>query len=172
MLGFYENFPQNIHLSDLFTSSLPKKKLQQKLTRVLQEANRKAFSFEEVGNPTVPNCSVIFEFGIADEDGFNFIDKDEAQKMLNTIVAESLRVMDFFCGIRYYKNVAEKKKPLKFDYYMMRIGFGEDNAVELQVAHERGPRYLSPEDLANFLVSKINGASAKKVLKPREAEQT
>ncbi len=172
MLGFYENFPQNIHLSDLFTSSLPKKKLQQKLTRGLQEANRKTFSFEEVGNPTVPNCSVIFEFGIAEAENFNFIDEAEAQKMLNAIEHEPLKVMDLFCGIRYYKKTETKKKPLKFDYYMMRIGFGEDNAVELQVAHERGPRYLSPEDLANFLVCKVNGTSAKKVLKPREPEPT
>jgi hypothetical protein len=168
MLGFYENFPANIHRADLFTSSLSKNKLQQRLTRVLHEANCRTFSFEEVGNPTVPNSSVIFEFGIADTGGFNFIDEAEAKKMLSAIAHEPLRLMDLFCGIRYYKKTAEKKSPLKFDYYMMRIGFGENSAVELQVCHERGPRYLSPEDLVNFVVGKVNGASARKILKPNE----
>jgi hypothetical protein len=53
---------------------------------------------------------------------------------------------------------------------MMRIGFGENNTVELQVFHERGPRYISPEELVNFVVGKVNDGSARKILKPTEAD--
>jgi hypothetical protein len=168
MLGFYENFPGNIHRTDIFTSSLSKRKLQQRLTQALQKVNRKNLSFEEIGNPSIPNCTVIFEWGIADAEGFNYIDEEEAQKILNAIAHEPFRTIDFFCVIRYYKNAAAKKTPLKFDYYMMRMGFGENNSVEFQVFHERGPRYVSPEDLVKFLVCKVNEASARKILKLTE----
>jgi hypothetical protein len=73
-------------------------------------------------------------------------------------------VMDLFCAVRYYKNKTEKKAPLKFDYYMMRAVFGKDS-MEMRVFHERGLRYISPEDIVTFLVNKINEASARKILK-------
>ena len=72
-LGSTKTFPSNIHRTETFTSSLSKRKLQQKITQVFQEVNRKTFSFEEVGNPTVPNCTVIFEFGIADAENFSYL---------------------------------------------------------------------------------------------------
>ncbi len=49
----------------------------------------------------------------------------------------------------------------------MRSTFDE-KAMELRVLHERGPRYISPEDLTSFLVKKLNESSAKKILKPVE----
>ena len=72
--------------------------------------------------------------------------------------------MDFFCAIRYYKGNGEKKTALKFDYYMLRTIFGKDT-LEVQVFHERGPRYVSPEDLTMFVFNRINEASNRKVLK-------
>ena len=54
--------------------------------------------------------------------------------------------------------------PLRFDYYMMRVAFGK-NVVEIRVFHERGPRYVSPEDLVAFFVTKVNETSKRKILK-------
>jgi hypothetical protein len=127
--------------------------------------NSKTFSFEDVGNPTVPGCTVIFEFGIADSNSFTFIDEEEAKKMLTALSDEPCRVMDFFCAIRYYKDYASAKKPLKFDYFMARFVFTEESQMELQVFHERGPRYVSPRDLITFLQKKINEGSAMGKLK-------
>jgi hypothetical protein len=164
MLGLYENFPENIHRIESFTSSLSSKKLQQRLIQVLHEINRKTFSFEEIAHPTVPECAVIFELGIADAKSFNYIDEEETNKVLNALKKEPFQVMDLFCAVRYYKNKTEKKTPLKFDYYIMRAVFGK-NAMEMRVFHERGLRYISPEDIVTFLVNKINEASARKILK-------
>ena len=76
--------------------------------------------------------------------------------------------MDIFCAIRYYKKVQdEKKRPLRFDYYMLRFLFNK-NTVEMLVLHERGPRYVSPEEIITFLANKINEAFSKKVLKSLE----
>lgn len=165
-LGFYENFPTNIHRVDSFNSTLSIKQLQQKLIQVFFEINRKEFSFEEVANPTVPQGRVIFEFGLAESEGFNYIDEEEAKKALNFLAKERLHSMDFFCSIRYYKGNGEKKTPLKFDYYMLRTIFSKDT-FEVQVFHERGPRYISPEELTAFIFTKINESSNRnrKILK-------
>jgi hypothetical protein len=163
MIGFYENFPVNIHLIETFTTPLSNTKLQVKLIQVLHDVNRRTFSFEEVSCPTVPECTIIFEVGLADAGSFNYIDEDETRKVLTALRRASFQTMDFFCAVRYYKGNGEKK-PLKFDYYMMRAVFGK-NAVEIRVFHERGPRYISPEDIVTFLVNKINATSTRKILK-------
>jgi hypothetical protein len=169
MLGFYENFPEGVHRTELFTSALTNKKLQQKLIHVISEINRKTLSFEEIANPTVPECTIIFEVGIADAKSFSYIDEEEAKKALDVLKKEPFRTLDFFCVVRYYKGRTEKKTPLKFDYYIVRFEFGK-GMLEIRVFHERGPRYISPEEIANFLVSQINKASAKKILKPVVAD--
>ena len=163
-LGFYENFPSNIHMVESFNSTLSSKQLQQKLIQVFYDVNRKEFSFEEVANPTIPECKLIFELGLAEAESFNYIDEEELGKALNLLAKERLHTMDFFCAIRYYKGNAEKKTALKFDYYLLRTVYSRD-AFEIQVFHERGPRYISPEDLALFIFNKINEAAKRKVLK-------
>jgi len=167
MLGFYENFPANIHRIENFTSLLSSRKLQQRLIQVLHDINRETFSFEEVAYPTVPECTIIFEVGLADAKSFNYIDEEETKRALSALRKATFQTMDFFCAVRYYKGVA--KAPLKFDYYLMRFVFGK-NSVEIQVFHERGPRYISPEDIITFLVNKIDEASARKILKKIESD--
>jgi hypothetical protein len=159
-LGFYENFPTGIHRIDTFSSTLSNKLLQQKLFQVFYEVNHREFTFEEVANPTVPQGKVIFEFGVAEAGNFNFIDEEELKKMLDFLAKERLASMDFFCSIRYYKIEGEKKNPLKFDYYMLRTIFSK-GTFEVQVFHERGPRYISPEELTTFIYYKINEVSSK-----------
>jgi len=168
-LGFYENFPLNIHMVESFNSALSSKKLQQRLIQVLYEVNRKEFSFEEAANPTIPECKLIFEFGLADAEGFNYIDEEEVKKVRNLLEKENLRTMDFFCVIRYHKR--EKKSALKFDYYLLRTLYDRD-IFEIQVFHQKGPRYVSPEDLTLFVFNKTNEASSRKILKKQTSSIT
>ncbi len=166
-LGFYEKFPSSIHRIDSFISTLSTRQLQQKLIQVFHKVNNNEFTFEEVANPTVPQGTIIFEFGIAESGDFNFIDDEELKKTMKSLTKELLRTMDFFCSIRYYKYTGEKRSPLKFDYYILRTVFGK-GIFEVQVFHERGPRYISPEELTTFIYNKINETSSsknKKVLK-------
>ena len=171
MLGFYDNFPVNIHRIDTFSTTFSNKKLQQRLIQVFREINRRSFSFEEIAYPTVPECTIIFEAGLADAKSFNYIDEEEAKKVLRVLRKGALRSMDFFCAVRYYKGTEEKKAPLKFDYYMMRALFGK-NVVEIRVFHERGPRYISPEDIITFLVNEVNKTSSRRILKRLKVEPT
>ena len=169
MMAAYEHFPElKIHQKEFFTSALSNKKLQQRLMQVFRNVNGKTFTFEEIGNPTVPGCTVIFELGIADAKSFSYIDEEETRKVLTALKKEPFRMMDFFCAIRYYKDYASNKKPLKFDYYMARFIFAEENMLEIQIFHERGPRYIPPKALVTFLLERINEKSAKVILKKAE----
>lgn len=169
MLGLYENFPVNIHRIETFTTYLSSKRFQQRLTQVLYEINRRKFSFEEIAYPTVPECTIIFEAGLADAESFNYIDEDETRKVFTFLKKASFQTMDFFCAVRYYKGTTETKTPLRFDYYLLRIIFGR-NSLEMQVFHERGPRYISPEDIVTFLAKELNKNSTRKTLKRLEKE--
>ena len=169
MFGFYENFPENIHYTESFTCSVSRKSMQQKIIKVFHEMNLSTFTFEEIGSPAVHQSSIIFEFGVAEAGNFIFLNETETKKVLDALDRRTLQVMDLFCAIRYYKNQQSKKTPLRFDYYMMRMVFGKEKSVELQVFHDRGPRYISPEELVTFLSRKINGSTARKILTPIES---
>ena len=162
--GFYENFPKNVHKTASFTTPISSKRLQQTLIQICHETNNKTFNLEDIADPSIPQCTAIFEFGIAETNNFNYLDNEETNKALKTIKKKPLQTIDFFCAIRYYRRQNEKKIPLKFDYYMVRFTFHK-NSLEAQIFHERGPRYISPEDIAHFFTNKINQTFSRKVLK-------
>jgi hypothetical protein len=168
MLGLYENFPENIHRVDHYTSSLSSQKLQRKLVQALRDANHRQFSFEEVSHPTLGQCTVIFEFGLAENESFNYLDAEETKRVLDALKKQVFQLLDFFLAVRYYKDAATGKMPLRFDYYMVRFAFTAVESVELRVFHERGPRYVSPEDIGNFIERQVNGPSARKILTKTE----
>jgi hypothetical protein len=160
MLGKYENFPLITHFLKKFSSTTSIKQLQQKLLQTLKETNRKKFHFEDISIPTIPNSEIIFEFGIAEEENFNFLDDQELNRALNMLRGKTL---DFFCAVRYYKIDGEKKIALKFDYYIFRVSFAAKE-IEFRVFHKQGPRYINPEELVTMIVNKINSAATRKII--------
>ncbi|NWF87318.1 hypothetical protein HXY32_05870 [Candidatus Bathyarchaeota archaeon] len=167
MLGVYEQFPLNVHKIKTFTTSISIKKLQQTLIQTFYKINNKDFKLEDIALPSLPQCIAIFEFGIAEANNFNYLNEEETNKGLRAIRKKPFQVLDFFCALRYYKINNEKKTPLKFDYYMIRFIFNK-NLIKMQVFHEKGPRYASPEDIANFIADKTNENFSKKALKTLE----
>jgi hypothetical protein len=163
-LGIFDNFPPNIQYVQSFTSNIPSRQLQQSLIQVFFEVNNKKFSFEEVGHPTIPGCQIIFEFGLADADCFNYIDDEELKKAMDLLANQILENMDFFCVVRYYKGEGLERRPLKFDYYLIRTVYNR-SVFEIQVYHKKGLRYFPPEDLSLFIFNKLNAASNRKTLK-------
>jgi hypothetical protein len=162
MLGKYENFPLNVHFLKSFSSTLNSKQLQQKLIKTLNDLNRKPFRFEEITIPTIPNSEVLFEFGIAEEKCFNFLDAQEVKRALNMLKTAQV-LLDFFCVIRYYRCHSQKRTALKFDYYIFRVNFTAKTA-EFRIFHKQGPRYVTPEDLVTVITDNINKTSVKQVL--------
>ncbi|MEM1539361.1 MAG: hypothetical protein QXK33_02970 [Candidatus Bathyarchaeia archaeon] len=164
MLGFYKNFPQYVHKVARFSTSISNKKLQHAIIQTLHKINKESFNLNEVAKPSIPQCISIFEFGIAEAESFNYLDQEEAEKVLESLHRKPLQVMDFFCAIRYYRVKDEGCAPLKFDYYMLRFLFDRD-FMEVQIFHERGPRHVLPEDIINLIIGKINESFPKKALK-------
>ena len=164
MLGFYENFPPYAHRVERFAIAVSNRKFQQMLVQTLYKINGKVFKFEEVAKPPISNCSVIFEFGVADGDGFNYLDLEELNRVMEVVRKKPLQIMDFFCAVRYYSEKNGKKTHLKFDYYMIRLIFSESR-VEFYTFHERGLGHLLPEDIINLIVARVNEVSSRKVLK-------
>lgn len=162
-LGYHENFPKQVHRVEGYNTHLTAKQLQEKILQTLQGVNGKEFRFEEVAIPTVPDGLVIFEFGLADGQSFSYLDEVTLETAVDNLSKE-VQSLDFFCAIRYYKSVGDKKTPLKFDYYLIRTLYVK-GVLELQVYHERGPRYVAPEDLTEFLFNQINANQTRKVLK-------
>lgn len=164
MLGVYEHFPELIHKTAIFASSVSSKRLQQILVQILHRLNNEDLHLEEITYPSIPQCTTVFEFGIAEASNFNYLDEEETSRLLKTIHKTAFQSMDFLCDIRYYKTHNEKKTPLRFDYYILRFKFTE-NQTEMQIFHEKGSRYVTPEDITKFIVTRINGKFAKKALK-------
>jgi len=168
MLGFYTNFPQNIHKAETFSTSISTKKLEQVLVETLYRLNSETLSLEEVAAPSIPDCKVIFEVGVAEGNDFNYLDSEERERLLSALNKKLFQVMDFLCVIRYNKMQEKRKTRTRFDYYMLRLMFGE-NLTEIQVSHERGIRHTSPDDIVKLVLNRVNAAFSKRVLKPSEA---
>ena len=161
--GFYRHFPEISHKLVSFVASASDKKVQEALVNTLKKTNAKTFSLDALTDPSVENCSVTFEFGIAEDNDFSFLNEEESERARRIIRTEPLQILDVVCAIRYHRCVEGKKVPLKFDYYMVRFRFDEYRVI--QVFHERGPGYLSPKDVINFLLTELNSSSQKKLLR-------
>jgi hypothetical protein len=168
MLGFYANFPRNIHRAETFSALSSYKKLQQALVETLYGLNSENLDLEEVTTPSVPNCKIVVEIGVAEDNGFNYLDTEEKERMLSALKKRPFQVMDFLCVFRYHRMQLERKTRMRFDYYMLRFVFGA-NHMEIRVFHERGLMYTSPDDIARLVVNKINAAFSKRVLRHFEA---
>jgi hypothetical protein len=167
MLGFYNNFPRSVHKTVRFLASVSERTLQKALVEAFHRLNKGTFSLEEVATPSIPQCTVIFEFGVAEDDDFNYLDDEERDRLLKIIRKKPFSTLDFLCVIRYYKLKGEARRPLRFDYYMLRFTFRK-RIGRMRVFHEKGLMYVSPKDLPWFMVDKINAQFSRTVLRAQE----
>jgi len=167
MFGFYEAFPHQVHKTKHFVTSISSRKLQQILLQLLSGLNKITLRLEDVGTPSMTDYVTFFEFGIAEDNGFNYLNDEETAKALKIVQKAPLQILDLLCAVRFYRTENEKRKPLRFDYYMLRFTFNP-KFLELQLFHERGPMHILPEEFIEFIAKKINetfGRRAVKLLK-------
>ncbi|MFB0567709.1 MAG: hypothetical protein ACETVM_03905 [Candidatus Bathyarchaeia archaeon] len=156
MLGRYENFPQVIHGIARFTFPSSKQQLQKAILEVAHQLNHEVYRVKDFTPFLTSNCRVSFEFGIAEDMTFSYLDKEELERFRKQIETKPLRIIDIFSVIRYrIINTKGKRTPLKFDYNMLRFAFSR-KTMELLVSHERGNQRISLEDFITFLTNKIN----------------
>jgi len=167
LLGYYSNFPTNIHGIARYNYQTSTQKLQKAIVHVFYQLNRETHDLKTVTRSSPANCRLSFELGVAEQDAFNFLEKEELEKFLRRIeeVKEPLRILDFFCVTRYHTtNSNGKRKPLRFDYALLRYAFYR-RTMELFIVHERGTQRIPLEDLATFLTKRINDELSRKGIK-------
>lgn len=165
MLGRYENFPQVIHGIARFTFPSSTQRLQQAILETVHQLNHEVCSIKDFTPFLTSECEVSFEFGVAEEVTFNYLDKEELERFQKHIETKPLRIIDMFSVIRYHTiNAKGKRTPLKFDYNMLRFTFSR-KTMELRVSHERGNQHISMEDFIVFLTNKINEKLKREVQK-------
>jgi hypothetical protein len=163
-LGLYQHFPATLHNVVPFTFTIPNRKIQQALVQTIRKLNGENLKLEDMAYPSLRECTIILEFGIAQGDSFTYLDDEETARVMKSTNKAPLPVMDFVCSVRYYRVREGKMLPLRFDYYMLRFAF-EKGYGEMQVSHERGPRHVTPEDIANLIMNRINESSSRRIVK-------
>jgi len=169
LLGRYENFPEVVHSVARFTYHSTERKLQQAILCALHQLNQEKYDLDAMTPFSTPKCEVSFEFGVAEGTTFNYLDREELEKLQKDIKKEALLTLDVFCVVRYHTLKEGRRKPLKFDYQMLRFTF-QKNRAELQIAHERGTRRVCLEDLVNFILKRVDQELSKTQLKPLKLE--
>lgn len=164
MLGVYSDFPTDIHKIVNFETSISETRLQKTLVEVFYRLNSEESALKEIAYPSLPQCMIGFEFGIAEGKDFNYLDTHEKDRLLAATQKKPLPSMDFLCITRYYRVQGQKRRPLKFDHYMLRFRFAK-KALQMQVFHEKGPMHLSTKDLPLFITKIVNSEFPKRVIK-------
>jgi hypothetical protein len=150
LIGLYENFPDVHHGIAHFLGTVPTQDLQRTLLQFLRKLNEKN-----------ENLS------LADGLTFDYLNEENYKHCLNEISKNVLPALDLFIVVRYYVPDGAKRKPLKFDYYLVRILFREQEH-EILVHHEKGPRHLAVEELIDFYFNRINRELKAQKLNPLE----
>jgi len=170
LLGFYRGFPEIPHAKATFTSATPAKTLQKAIAKVAGDMNTQEFVLDTIAHETSDNCNVGFELGIAESTTFNYLTSEEVNRFITSLTQKkSVLNIDLLCIVKYHLASREKRRPLKFDYYLLRFIFRRPQA-QLRVFHERGAQHLSIEELVEFLTKQINIELEKMKAKPLRLE--
>lgn len=166
MLGRYENFPNTVHGVASFIFRGPVKSVQQAILCALHRLNSEVHDLGAVTSYLKRKCEVSFEFGVAEGDAFNFLDKNELEHCLRDIKEKEFQTLDFFFVVRYHTTRdGGGRVPLRFDYHVLRFMFQED-CLEMQVRHEKGARRVQLDDLVDFIAKRINAELSRRRLNP------
>jgi hypothetical protein len=166
LLGFYENFPENVHAVALFDYQDSAKEVQKAILCTFHNLNHEKCDLGAVTPYLKQNCEVGFEFGVADGFDFNFLDKNELDQCLRSVAEKELKTLDFFFAVRYHLiREAGKRVPLRFDYHVIRFSF-QESGLQMRIRHERGTQRVTLDDLTNFMAKRINAELSRRRLTP------
>lgn len=170
MLGRYKGFPEVTHGRARFICQGSVRDVQQAMLSSFHRLNQETCRLDAIAPHMSLDCKVGFDFGVAEDMVFNYLDKQELDRFRKDINEEELPIMDLFCAVHYHAvNNNGKRVPLKFDYHLIRFIFHRDS-VSLWIRHERGPQRVPLEELITFIVNGINEELSQSQIKPLRLE--
>lgn len=166
MLGRYENFPENVHGIASFNFQDSVKSVQQAILCAFHRLNYEIHYLGAVTPYLRQKCDVSFEFGIAEGNIFNFLDKNEIDRSLQDIEENEFQTLDFFFVVRYHSTEdSSERVPLRFDYHLLRLKF-QEQYLEMWIRHEKGTQRVQVDDLIDFIAKRINDEIFRRRLNP------
>ena len=166
MLGYYENFPENVHALASFDYQESAKDVQKAILCAFHNLNHEICDLGSVTPYLKQNCEVSFEFGVAEGNDFSFLDQKELDQCLDSVDEKELRTLDFFFVVRYHLVKEDGRRvPLRFDYHVFRFIF-QQGGLEMRIRHERGSQRVTLEELTDFITKKINAELSRRRLTP------
>lgn len=154
MFGKFENFPKVVQGSAGYRYNTSKIEIQRIIIKVLYKINERK-RINNISDIKNKNLKIKIDIGIADGSIFNYFDNELLKYYLKNFYNLKFDLLDFFCIICYYSKKNTKYKPLKFDYYILRIEL-VDHIIRIQIYHEKGPRRVSIEELITYITNIIN----------------
>ncbi|HSQ53511.1 MAG TPA: hypothetical protein VLM82_03610 [Acidobacteriota bacterium] len=166
MLGRYKNFPENVHSVASFGHQNSTKDVQKAILSAFHRLNNEVCDLDEITPFLTQKCEVGFEFGVAKDIDFNFLDQKEVDECLKFVDENELKKLDFFFVVQYHLVKEDGKRvPLRFDYHVLRFIF-QGSGLEMRIRHEKGTQRVTPDDLAAFIIEKINTELSQRQLSP------
>ncbi|HDQ06399.1 MAG TPA: hypothetical protein ENN36_06740 [Candidatus Bathyarchaeota archaeon] len=166
MLGRYKNFPENVHGVALFEHLDSAKEVQKAILCTFYRLNQETVDLSAVTPYLKQDCTVGFEFGVADGVDFNFLDQKELEQCLKSVDETEMETIDFFLAVRYHRiGDGGKQIPLKFDYHVLRFAF-QEGGLELLIRHEKGTMRIALDELTAFISKRINAELSQKQVTP------
>ncbi len=169
MLGRYKGFPEVTHGRARFICQGSLGDVQHAMLSSFHQLNQETCRLNAIAPHMSLDCEVGFDFGVAEDMVFNYLDKQELDRFRKAINKEELPIIDLFCAVHYHTVNNGKRVPLKFDYHLIRFIFHR-NSVNLWIRHERGPQRVPLEELLTFLANRINEELSKSRIKPLSLE--
>lgn len=168
MLGRYKGFPEVTHGRARFIHQGSIGDVQQSMLSSFHQLNQETRRLNAIAPHMSLDCEVGFDFGVAEDMVFNYLDKQELDRFRKAINKEELPIIDLFCAVHYHiVSKKGKRVPLKFDYHLIRFIFHR-NRVNLRIRHERGPQRVPLEELITFVVNRVNEELSQNQLEPLE----
>ena len=166
MLGRYDGFPEATHGHARFICQGSVKDVQHAMLSSFHRLNHKVCCLDAIAPHVSLDCEVGFDFGVAEDMVFNYLDKQELDRLKKGINKEELPIIDFFCAFHYHAvNKSGKRVPLKSDHHLIRFIFHRDR-VNLWIHHERGSQRVPLEEAITFVVNRINEELSRNRVKP------
>jgi hypothetical protein len=166
LFGRYEHFPESIHAIALFNYQGSADNIQQAILCELHHLNHEVYDLGAVTPYLNQKCEVSFEFGVAEDNVFNFLDEKELEQCLKHVSKKKLQTLDFFSVVRYHVfKEGNKRIPLRFDYHVLRYTFSK-GCLEMRIRHEKGAQRIPLDELTNFLSKRVNAELSRKKLNP------
>jgi hypothetical protein len=156
-LGTVDSFPTILHARASFSFDINPESLQRALVSMLASLrlNPRSREITVADRAGYLNGQLFFRLGIGNGDGFDTLDSEEDERILNRIENRGpLNILDLLFQLHYSIGDGRQHK-VHEDHYITRLAF-QPGRVEILVHHLKGLRRVEPDELIRLIIQQLN----------------